>query len=198
MRKIAITGNIGSGKSWVSGLFEKRLNIPVFYSDFEAKRLYLFPKIKAAMKERFGQDVYFRNGRLNRKRLSELIFNDKEAMCDVENLLYPALNAYFAQWAENQNAPYVLYESAIILEKHLESLFDSVIMVTASEETRLRRVMFRDHCDEAAVRQRMSKQWPESEKVARADFVVYHDTDDDDETLWNQVLRVHEKLCSPS
>ena len=198
MKRIAITGNIGSGKSWVSGLFEKRLNIPVFYSDAEAKRLYLFPQIKAAMKTRFGAEVYFRNGRLNRKRLSELIFNDRQAMRDVENLLYPALNAYFAQWTENQNAPYVLYESAIILEKHLESLFDGVIMVTASEETRLRRVMLRDHCDEAAVRQRMAKQWPESEKVARADFVIYHDTDDDDETLWNQVLRVHEKLCSPN
>lgn len=194
MKKFALTGNIGSGKSWVSGLFEKRLNIPVFYSDIEAKRLYLRADIRAAMKERFGQDVYFRNGRLNRKRLSELVFNDVQAMCDIEKLLYPALNAYFLQWAENQDAPYVLYESAIILEKHLESLFDGVVMVTASEETRLRRVMLRDHCDEAAVRQRMAKQWPEEEKLAQADYIIFHDSDDDDEDLLEQVLRVHEKL----
>jgi dephospho-CoA kinase len=194
MKKFALTGNIGSGKSWVSGLFEKRLNIPVFYSDIEAKRLYLRADIRAAMKERFGQDVYFRNGRLNRKRLSELVFNDVQAMCNIEKLLYPALNAYFLQWAENQDAPYVLYESAIILEKHLESLFDGVIMVTASEETRLRRVMLRDRCDEAAVRQRMAKQWPEEEKLAHADYIIFHDSDDDDEALLEQVLRVHEKM----
>jgi dephospho-CoA kinase len=194
MKKFALTGNIGSGKSWVSGLFEKRLDIPVFYSDIEAKRLYLRTDIRAAMKERFGQDVYFRNGRLNRKRLSELVFNDAQAMLDIEKLLYPALNAYFLQWAENQDAPYVLYESAIILEKHLESLFDGVVMVTASEETRLRRVMLRDHCDEAAVRQRMAKQWPEEEKLAQADYIIFHDSDDDDEALLEQVLRVHEKL----
>ena len=194
MKKFALTGNIGSGKSWVSGLFEKRLNIPVFYSDIEAKRLYLRADIRVAMKERFGQDVYFRNGRLNRKRLSELVFNDVQAMCNIEKLLYPALNAYFLQWAENQDAPYVLYESAIILEKHLESLFDGVIMVTASEETRLRRVMLRDRCDEAAVRQRMAKQWPEEEKLAHADYIIFHDSDDDDEALLEQVLRVHEKL----
>ena len=194
MKKFALTGNIGSGKSWVSGLFEKRLNIPVFYSDIEAKRLYLRADIRAAMKECFGQNVYFRNGRLNRKRLSELVFNDVQAMCNIEKLLYPALNAYFLQWAENQDAPYVLYESAIILEKHLESLFDGVVMVTASEETRLRRVMFRDHCDEAAVRQRMAKQWPEEEKLAHADYIIFHDSDDDDEDLLEQVLRVHEKL----
>jgi dephospho-CoA kinase len=194
MKKFALTGNIGSGKSWVSGLFEKRLNIPVFYSDIEAKRLYLRADIRVAMKERFGRDVYFRNGRLDRKRLSELVFNDVQAMRDIEKLLYPALNAYFLQWAENQNAPYVLYESAIILEKHLESLFDGVIMVTASEETRLRRVMLRDHCDEAAVRQRMAKQWAENEKLAHANYIIFHDSDDDDEALLEQVLRVHEKL----
>lgn len=195
MKKFAITGNIGSGKSWVSDLFAKRLHIPVFNSDLEAKRLYLRADIRAAMKERFGHDVYFRNGRLNRKRLSELVFNDGQAMRDIEKLLYPALNAYFLQWAERQDAPYVLYESAIILEKHLESLFDGVIMVTASEETRLRRVMLRDRCDEAAVRQRMAKQWPEKEKLAKADYLIFHDSDDEDEDLLEQVLRVHERLC---
>lgn len=194
MKKFAITGNIGSGKSWVSGLFEKCLHIPVFYSDAEAKRLYLRADIRAAMKERFGAEVYFRNGRLNRKRLSELVFNDVQAMHDIEKLLYPALNAFFLQWSENQYAPYVLYESAIIFEKHLESFFDGVIMVTASEETRLRRVMLRDHCDEAAVRQRMAKQWPENEKLNRADFVIDHETDDDDEMLIWQIVNLHKRL----
>jgi len=194
MKKYALTGNIGCGKSWVSALFHKRLNVPVFYSDAEAKRLYLRSDIRASMKKRFGNEVYFRNGRLNRKRLSELIFNDTDAMSDVEQLLYPALNAYFLQWADSQTAPYVLYESAIVFEKHLESFFDGVIMVTASEQTRLRRVMIRDHCDEAAVRQRMAKQWPEEKKLALSNYVIDHENNDDDDFLMQQILDVHEQL----
>lgn len=193
MKKIAITGNIGSGKSWVSLLFES-LGIPVFYSDDEAKRLYSRPDIREAMTLRFGAELYSPDGQLNKPYLSSLIFNDASAMADVERILYPALNAWFDDWAEGQDAPYVLYESAIIFEKHLEGRFDGVVMVTASEATRLRRVMLRDRCDEAAVRRRMALQWPDALKCARADHVIVHDADDEDEALMCQVRAVDAAL----
>ena len=193
MKKIAITGNIGSGKSWVSLLFES-LGIPVFYSDDEAKRLYSRPDIREAMTLRFGTELYGPDGQLNKPYLSSLIFNDTSAMADVERILYPALNAWFDDWAEGQDAPYVLYESAIIFEKHLEGRFDGVVMVTASEATRLRRVMLRDRCDEAAVRRRMALQWPDALKCARADHVIVHDADDEDEALMCQVRAVDAAL----
>lgn len=193
MKKIAITGNIGSGKSWVSLLFES-LGIPVFYSDDEAKRLYSRPDIREAMTLRFGAELYGPDGQLNKPYLSSLIFNDASALADVERILYPALNAWFDDWAEGQDAPYVLYESAIIFEKHLEGRFDGVVMVTASEATRLRRVMLRDRCDEAAVRRRMALQWPDALKCARADHVIVHDADDEDEALMCQVRAVDAAL----
>ena len=193
MKKVALTGNIGSGKSWVSQLFQ-RIGIPAFNSDEEAKRLYDRDDIREAMKARFGDDVYFDDDSVNRKRVAEIIFNDAEAMHEVEQLLYPALNAYFDEWAEAQEAPYVLYESAIIFEKHLEDLFDAVVLVSANEQTRLRRVMLRDHCDEATVRERMATQWPENEKREKADFIIEHDNDNEDDILLEQVLAVHESL----
>ena len=193
MKKIAITGNIGSGKSWVSLLFES-MGIPVFYSDDEAKRLYHRPDIRTAMTHRFGDELYSPDGQLNKPYLSSLIFSDATAMADVERILYPALNAWFDDWAEAQDAPYVLYESAIIFEKHLESHFDSVVMVTASEVTRLRRVMLRDRCDEATVRRRMALQWSDELKCARADYVIVHDNDDEDDTLMQQVHSVDAAL----
>ncbi len=193
MKKVALTGNIGSGKSWVCQLFQ-RIGIPVFNSDEEAKRLYDRDDIREAMKTRFGEDVYCDDNQVNRKRIAEIIFNDKEAMREVEQLLYPALNAYFDAWAEQQETPYVLYESAIIFEKGLADRFDAVIMVSADEQTRLRRVMLRDHCDEAEVRERMALQWPENEKRERADFIIEHDNDDEDGFLLEQVIKVHEAL----
>lgn len=196
MKKVALTGNIGSGKSWVSQLFQ-RIGIPVFNSDEEAKRLYERKDVREAMKARFGEDVYYDDDSVNRRRVAEIIFNDAEAMHEVEQLLYPALNAYFDEWAEAQDAPYVLYESAIIYEKHLEKLFDAVVLVSATEQTRLRRVMLRDHCDEESVRERMVSQWTENEKREKADYIINHDNDDEDDVLLEQVMTVHEELLPP-
>lgn len=195
MKKIGLTGNIGSGKSWVSQLFQ-HIDIPVFNSDEEAKRLYDRDDIREAMKARFGADVYFDENQVNRKRVAEIIFNDAEAMHDVELMLYPVLNAWFDEWAEQQKSPYVLYESAIIFEKGLSERFDAVILVSASEQTRLRRVMLRDHCDEETVRERMEAQWTEKEKRENADFIIEHDNDDEDDYLLEQVLNIHETLLA--
>lgn len=197
MKKVAITGNIGSGKTWVCALFE-RLGIPVFYSDPEAKRLYYRADIREAMKKRFGDDVYRSEDEIDKARLSSLIFNDRRAMRDVEHLLYPALNAWFDEWAEQQDAPYVLYESAIIFEKHLAERFDATVMVAASRKTRLRRVMLRDHCEAEVVRERMKKQWSDKKKSLLADYVIHHDSDDDEEALMQQVMQVHNTLTRAS
>lgn len=193
MMRVGITGNIGSGKSYVCDFF-KRLGIPVFDSDYEAKRLYDNPDIKRRIIDRFGEDSYHADGRLNRARMAERVFSDACALGFVETTLYPALNRRFGEWAESQESPYVLYESALIYEKHLEGMFDAVIVVAASEPVRIRRVMFRDHCSEEQVLSRMTKQWPQSEKVMKADYVIMHEVDDEDDCLWTQVNRIHSDL----
>ena len=95
---------------------------------------------------------------------------------------------------KKQEAPYVLFESALIFEKRLEKCFDAIVMVSASEATRLRRAMERDHCDEATVRARMAKQWPEEGKRLLADYVIWHENDDEDDALMRQIVSVH-KFC---
>ena len=193
--KIAITGNIGSGKSYVSSLF-KELDIPVFDSDHEAKRLYDRPEIKRLMVNRFGSEIYHKDGTLDRGKMASKVFGDTCALGYVESVLYPALNAYFAEWAEQQESPYVLYESALIFEKHLEGMFDAVIVVAASEEVRIGRVMTRDRCTEDQVRARMALQLPQSEKLTKADYVIVHEADDEDEVLMEQIRRIHSELIN--
>ena len=191
--KVAITGNIGSGKSYVCSFF-KQMGIPVFDSDLEAKRLYDLPEIKRRIMNRFGEDMYLPEGSLDRKRLARVLFSDSCALGYVESILYPVLNARFDAWAQEQGAPYVLYESALIFEKHLEAMFDAVVVVSASEETRIRRVMTRDHCTQEQVRGRMAYQLPQSEKLTKADYVVVHEEDDEDDCLQEQVSRIHNDL----
>ena len=194
MKRIAITGNIGSGKSWVCELFKQHLNIPVYNSDEAAKRMYFLPEVRQQLMQGFGDSFYLFDTELNRKLIAELIFSDENAQRDLEGILYPALFIDFEQWMTKQDAPYVLFESALVFEKRLEKRFDAVVMVSASEATRLRRVMEREHCDEDAVRARMAKQWPEEGKRLLADYVIWHENDDEDDALLEQIMEMH-RLC---
>lgn len=191
--RVAITGNIGSGKSYVCSLF-KALGIPVFDSDAEAKQLYYLPEVKRKIVERLGPNVYLDDGTLDRRSLASRLFSDACALGYVESVLYPVLNGRFAEWAEAQDAPFVLYESALVFEKHLETMFDAVIVVAASEPVRIRRVMTRDGCSEEQVRSRMALQLPQAEKVAHADYVVVHEEDDEDAFLMQQIKEIYEQL----
>ena len=194
MKKVAITGNIGSGKSWVCELFRQHLGIPVYNSDDAAKQMYFHSEVREKLVKRFGDSIYLSDTEIDRKYLADLVFHDETAQRDLEGILYPALFVDFEQWMEKQNAPYVLFESALIFEKRLEKQFDAVIMVSASEQTRLRRAMLRDHCDEATVRARMAKQWPEEGKRLLADYVIWHENDDEDEALMEQIKDIHKLL----
>ena len=194
MKKVAITGNIGSGKSWVCELFKQRLGIPIYNSDDAAKQMYFLPEVHEKLVNRFGGAFYLSDKELNRKYIADLIFSDEKAQRDLEGILYPALFVDFEQWTAKQDAPYVLFESALVFEKRLEKQFDAIVMVSASEATRLRRAMERDHCDEATIRARMAKQWPEEGKRLLADYVIWHENDNEDEALMKQILQVH-KFC---
>ena len=196
MKKVAITGNIGRGKSWVCELFKQRLNIPVYNSDDAAKQMYFHPEVREKLVNRFGDSIYLSDTEIDRRYLADLIFHDETAQRDLEGILYPALFVDFGQWMAKQEAPYVLFESALIFEKRLEKQFDAVVMVSASEQTRLRRAMLRDRCDEATVRARMAKQWPEEGKRLLADYVIWHENDDEDEALLKQIKRLHEAFVS--
>lgn len=194
MKKVAITGNIGSGKSWVCELFKQHLDIPVYNSDAAAKRMYFQPEVREKLMARFGNAIYLSDVEIDRGYLADLIFHDETAQHDLEGILYPALFVDFEQWVAEQDASYVLFESALVYEKGLGKRFDAVVLVSASEETRLRRAMLRDRCDEATVRARMAKQWPEDDKRQLADYVIWHDNDDEDEVLLSQIMKVHRSI----
>lgn len=194
-RLVALTGNIGSGKSYVSTLFA-RIGVPVFYSDTEAKKMYYNDDIRNTLTQRYGNGIYLDDGTINKPFLSKLIFGDRHEAVFIESLLYPALNRHFMQWAQGQGTIYVVYESAIIFEKHMDSLFDAIVTVAADEATRLRRVMLRDDCDEDSVRHRMRTQWSDAFKTEHSDYVIIHNHDNEDEYLESQVIDIHNQLCN--
>ena len=189
-KRIGITGNIGSGKSLVCKIFNP-LGSCTFQSDEETKKLYFVPEIKKEIGGRFGDEVYFEDGSLNKKLLSYHLFQNKEALQFIEDLLYPKLNQVFDEWCEKQNSKYVLFESAILFEKNFDRQFDKIIFVSAPEDVRVKRAMQRDRCDEENVRSRMRLQWDEETKIAKADYII---NNDGIEMLIPQVLRINSEL----
>ena len=189
-KKIAITGNIGSGKSLVCKIFN-HLGINTFHSDEETKKLYFLPDVKKEIIGRFGEEVYFADGSLNKKLLSYHLFQNKEALQFIETLLYPKLNQIFDEWCMKQTSEYVLFESAILFEKNFDNQFDKIIFVSAPEDVRLQRAMQRDKCDEDNVRSRMRLQWDEETKISKSDYII---NNDGIEMLIPQVVKINSRI----
>ena len=186
MITIAITGGIGTGKSYIADIF-RRAGIPVFDADTEAKKLYDRPEVLARLRQAFGDDI-FEGQQLSFAKLTQVIFNDQMALAKVNSIIHPLVSQEFARWSKVQHSPIVLMESAIIFEGGLENQFDYIITVDASMETRLARLHCRDaHLDEATILRKIEAQMPQAEKCRRADFVIQHDRDDEEDYLQQQV-----------
>lgn len=196
--KIGITGGIGSGKTTVCKMFEE-LGIPVYYADERAKYLmqhehFLIDEIK----KNFGEEVYD-NGQLNRQLLASKVFHDKEKVKLLNSLVHPAVFRDTDRWVVEQQAtqtPYALKEAALLVESGSHKYLDKLIVVTAPQNLRLKRVVERDNVSSTDVMARMQNQLPEEEKVKLADFVIINDSDK--EHLRQQVLKIHQQLVELS
>ena len=189
---IGITGGIGSGKTTVCRIFET-LGIPVYYADDEAKALMTADdELRARLVAAFGAKTYRPDGALNRPYLAGLVFNDAAQLARLNGLVHPAVARHGAAWqAAQTGVPYTLKEAALLFESGSDRALDKVITVHAPEALRLERVMHRDGATAAQVRARMAKQLPETEKLARADYIIHNDGE---QALIPQVLAIHRQL----
>jgi dephospho-CoA kinase len=192
MYKVGITGGIGSGKTSACMVFET-LGIPVYYADTRAKQLMnTDAELKSELEGYFGKGIYG-DGTLNRRRLAEIVFSDPIALEKLNCWVHPAVARDFECWCTLQTSRYVLEEAAIIFESGLAQRFDQVILVTAPEHIRIRRVCARDHSSPETVRKRMDNQWREEKKIALADFIIHNDNE---HAIIPQVMKIHQDILS--
>ncbi len=173
--KIGITGGIGSGKTTVSKIFGL-LGIPIFEADAEAKKLLdTSPEIKMDLIRHFGKSIYTEGGKIERKKLAHIIFNNEAALKIVNDLVHPAVRTTFENWTEQQESPYVIHEAAILFESGFYRIMDFTLLISAPEEQRIARVMQRDGTNKEQVKLRMAKQWSDREKEKLASKVLMND-----------------------
>ena len=170
--RVGITGGIGSGKSTVCRLFAER-GVPVYDCDAAARRLMTEDAaLREAIRARFGAESYVQDGAPNRPYLAARVFGDAAERAALEALVHPAVAADFERWADRQEAPYVLLESAILYEAGLQERLDRVVAVLAPAALRLERAVRRDGADAEAIRRRMAAQADDDTLAARAEYSI--------------------------
>jgi dephospho-CoA kinase len=186
--QIGITGGIGSGKSLVCKIFQC-LGVPVYDADSRAKTLMTTDGILInGIKKEFGNLSYNTDGTLNRKHISEVAFGNPEKLKALDAMVHPRVAENYTQWVGEQSNPYVIKEAALLFEAGSYKSLDKIIVVSAPEHLRVKRVVARDNRTEQMVKDIISNQMPDPEKISKADFVVMND---ESQLVIPQVLHLH-------
>ena len=190
MKRIGITGGIGSGKSFIATIIE-RMGYPVYYSDVRSKELTnIHPVIRQGLIDLVGENVYF-GGELDKKVLATAIFSNDELRLKVNQLIHPIVRQDFEDWAKAQTSDLIFNEAAILFETGAYRNFDATILVYAPEELRLKRVLKRDIITKEEVLARMNNQMNDNEKRKMTSLQILNDGES---PLLKQLEEVIERL----
>lgn len=188
---IGITGGIGSGKSTVCQIF-RVLGIPVFEADVVAKKIIdSDSEIKNGLVNLYGQEIYTADGKINRKKLAGIIFNNDIQLAKINKLVHPIVREEFKNWLKLQKTAYAIHEAAILFESGFYKMMDFTILVTAPELQRIEWVMKRDSITEVQVKERIAKQWTDKQKRKLASFEIKNNNRD---LIIPQIIKIDNQL----
>lgn len=194
---VGITGGMGCGQSMVAGFMEK-LGAKVINADRVAHALVnKDPEAKREIIHSFGERVFFRNGKLNRKLLGQIVFEDEAKTRLLNKIVHPRMVSWIIDEVEESrdSGKYriIAIDAALIYEVNLEHMFDSIIVVSAPMKKRIEWIMKRDGLSEKEISDRIAKQIPVEEKAKWADFVIHNNSTL--EQLEYRTQKVYEKLA---
>jgi dephospho-CoA kinase len=190
-RVIGLTGGIASGKSEVSRILRER-GLPVIDVDGVAHEILATDEgIKRKVAAAFGPEVLTADGAIDRTRLGTLIFRDAERRRDLERILHPMIGTVLRQRTQEADDIVVL-DMPLLIELGEHELVDLVVVVYATREHQIQRLMERDGLTREEAMQRIETQLPLDEKVIHADYVINNNGSLQDTE--EQVLRLYQAL----
>lgn len=191
MLVIGLTGGIGSGKSAAAARFAAH-GAPVIDADVVAREVVEpgSPGLKQVVAS-FGQEMLDRNGRLDRNRLRQSIFADREKRQRLEDILHPIIRAEMIRRVEALDAPYCILVVPLLLETDFKVLVDRILVVDAPEPLQITRVMQRNHLPETEIRSIIQTQLSREQRLAAADDILTNDADL--ENLHQQIDTLHQR-----
>ena len=189
---VGLTGGIGSGKSTVINYF-KELGITCYQADDEAKKLMNSDKgLIKKIKNSFGDSIYI-NSKLDRKKLSAIVFTDKQKLELLNSIVHPYVNRHFENYRKGLEDIYIIKEVAIIFEIGTQNKFDKIILVRAPKEDRVKRIINRDKCNRQDAINRINNQIADDDKIDQCDFII---DNINLEEIPNKVLKIHNSILN--
>lgn len=176
--KIAVTGGFGSGKSTACRLLEEK-GYPVISADALGKDLLQNnPEVRRLVIKEFGQDSY-KGNEPDKNYLSGIVFDDENELKKLNAIIHPRTIKLIENEMEKalQESDMVFVESALIFEAKREENFDNILLITADEELRIKRLQERQNISRTEIERRIKNQLTEEEKRKRSDFVIENNGD---------------------
>ena len=184
IRRIALTGGIATGKSYVANKI-KEAGVPMVDADVLAREVVApgTPGL-AAVRRRFGPDAVRRDGTMDRVRIAQIVFKDKRARLDLEAIVHPAvqkaIDEFFATLPKR--TPFAVADIPLLFETGRDNQFNAVVVVACPRELQLQRLMERNKLSKEDAERRLNAQLPIDQKVKKATHVIrtegtFEDTD---------------------
>jgi dephospho-CoA kinase len=192
---VGLTGGIACGKTTVAEMFAD-LGIPVIDADDLAREVVEpgTPGLQRIVHE-FGRSVLDKTGHLDRKKVGDMVFGDEEARETLNAIMHPLIGAAGAKHImghQDDPAPYLLYEAALLVETGAYEAFSALIVVSAEESVQRLRLIAREGFTATEANARIASQLPLASKTAVADHVVTNNGDVG--RTRRQVGDIHSKL----
>ena len=189
MKKVAITGGIGSGKTYISKMFDK-LGVPIYNTDEKANHIIKSNiDIKKSLISEFGADSFI-NNELNKKHISKIIFNDKLKLRLINSIVHPFVYQDYNNWLLGQKSSYTIYESAVIYDNETMNKFDKIIGVISENELKVSRLLIRG-MEKSSITNIMKNQAIDSDIIRISDFLIYNNLNSN---LNKDIMRIHSNL----
>jgi dephospho-CoA kinase len=201
MLRVALTGGIATGKSYVRARFEMR-GLPTIDADAVARAV-VAPGTEALarIRDRFGDEVTTADGALDRKALAAIVFGDAAQRLALEAIVHPAVRAAIDGWMDAEAArgtPVAVADIPLLFETGRAARFDIVVVAACDAEEQVRRVMRRDGATAEEARARLAAQWPIDRKVRLAHYVIRTDGPfAETDRLTDEVVSALRRTASP-
>ncbi|MGF6906748.1 dephospho-CoA kinase [Fusobacterium sp. PH5-44] len=193
---LGLTGGIASGKTTVSDLF-KTNGIPVYDADIISKEVTQRNDIIEKIINIFPQENLLKDKKLDRNKLKHLVFNNREKLYILNEIIHPEVIKKFQEIRENQKEQIIVFDIPLLLESGCEILCDKILVIGAHVDTQIKRVMLRDNISRELAEKIIASQMSLDEKIKRADYVIWND-DKSQIQLQEDVERICESLLNIS
>lgn len=196
MLRVGLTGSIGVGKSYVSGVLQE-LGCHVVDADHTAREL-VIPGAAGleAVVAAFGSDILREDGTIDRPKLGSIVFPDQKKRELLNSILHPFIIArqdeLLDDWEKKDPSGIGVIDAALIIESGGYKRLDKLIVVHCRPEVQLARLMARDGLSEAEAQQRVAAQMPQEEKCKYADYLI--DTSDGFDSTRERTTEVLKQL----